>query len=100
MSSLYATPAGFNSRRPAGLPPIDRPAVMRDAHRVAKRMRTSFATYREAFAYSLGAAWATAKSNREIRSLRAQVARVDLTPVQIAASREATRRSGSSLSAS
>jgi hypothetical protein len=98
--TLYATPIGFTSRCPAVLPPIDRGALMRCAHQVAKRMRSHFGTYREALAYGLAAAWQRAKVAQTFRSLRAQVAPVQHTAAQIEASRQATRRTGSSLWAS
>ena len=44
-----------------------------------------------------GAAWAQAKSNRNLQSLRMQAAPVQHTAEQIKASRAATRRAGSSL---
>jgi hypothetical protein len=95
MSTLYMNPLGYTNRQPAGLPSIDRTALMRDAHQVARRMRPHFATYREA----LGAAWRQAKATRTMRSLALQVARpaVPFTAAQIQASRHATRRCGSSL---
>ena len=94
---LYMTPLGYTSRRPAGLPSIDRRALMRDAHQVAKRMRPHFGSYREALAYGLATAWQRVKAIRTIQSLRAQVAPVQHTATQIEASRRATRRCGSSL---
>ena len=97
MSTLYMTPGGWTSRKPRGYPPLDRATLMHQAHATAKRMRTHFATYREALAYGLDAAWSSAKVAREFASLRAQVAPVQLTASQIAAGRAATRRSGSSL---
>jgi hypothetical protein len=75
MSTLYLNPLGFTSRRPASLPPIDRRALMRNAHRIAKGFRTHFASYRAALAYGLSAAWKQAQSNRTIQSLALQVAR-------------------------
>jgi hypothetical protein len=100
ITALHMTPLGYTNRRPVGLPSIDRGALMRDAHQVAKRMRSDFVTYREALAYGLCAAWARVKSILTIRSLRAQVAPIQHTAAQIEASRRATRRSGSSLWAS
>jgi hypothetical protein len=96
---LHLTPLGYTNRRPAGLPTIDRGALMRDAHQVAKRQRSYFATYREALAYGLGAAWANVKARRTMQSLALQVARpaTPFTAAQIEASRRATRRCGSSL---
>src|SRR5258708_1498244 len=97
MASVHMTPAGYTSQRPATLPPIDRARLMRAAHAIARQFRPRFDTHAEAIAYGLRAAWAQAKSNREIQSLRAQVATVHNTPAQIEASRQATRRCGSSL---
>jgi hypothetical protein len=99
ITALHMTPLGYTSRRPAGLPSLDRRALMRDAHQVAKRMRSHFGSYREALAYGLGAAWRQAKVTRTMRSLALQVARpaTPITPSQIEASRRATRRCGSSL---
>jgi hypothetical protein len=96
-TAIYMTPLGYSDRRPAGLPSIDRGALMRDAHQVAKRMHGHFGTYREALAYGLGAAWAQAKVAQMFRGLRAQVAPVQHTAAQIEASRRATRRCGSSM---
>jgi hypothetical protein len=97
--SLHMTPLGYTSRRPAGLPSIDRRALMRAAHQIAKRMRSHFNSYREAMAYGLDAAWRQVKATRTMQSLALQVARpaAPLTAAQIAASRQATRRCGSSL---
>jgi hypothetical protein len=100
MSTLYMTPLGYTNRRPAGLPSIDRHALMRCAHQVAKQMRSNFGTYGEALAYGLRAAWAQAKVAQTFKSLRAQVAPVQHTAAELAASRQATRRTGSSLWAS
>jgi hypothetical protein len=100
MSTLYMTPLGYTNRRPAGLPSIDRRALMRFAHQTAQRTRANFGTYREALAYGLVTAWAQAKVAQTFRSLRAQVAPVQHTAAQIEASRQATRRTGSSLWAS
>jgi hypothetical protein len=99
-AALYATPLGYTSRRPAGLPPIDLAALMRAAHAIARRFRAHYAGYADALAYGLGAAWAQVNAAREIQSLRAQVAPVQHTAAQIEASRAATRRTGSSLWAS
>jgi hypothetical protein len=54
---LYPGPMGPTTDRPQYWPSIDRGAVMRDAHRVAKRFRHHFASYREALAYGLRAAF-------------------------------------------
>src|SRR5262249_29857924 len=79
-----------------------RSALMRDAHRIAKGSRAHFASYAEALAYGLRAAWLSARSRREIRSLAMQAGRpnVPFTAAQIEASRFATRRCGASFYAS
>jgi hypothetical protein len=102
MSTAYATPMGFTDRRPANYPSIDRAALMRDAHRIAKASRAHFGGYREAFAYGLHTAWLSAKSRRTIHALAAQVGQhaAPFTAAQIEASRNATRRCGASLWAS
>ena len=97
MQPLYMTPLGYTSHRPAGFPPIDRARLMRAAHAIARQFRARLATYAEALAYGLRAAWAQVKVARTFQSLRAQVAPVQQTPAQIEASRRATRRCGSSL---
>lgn len=94
-TTLHMTPAGYTSQRPAALPPINRLALMRAAHAIARQFRPRFDTYAEALAYGLRAAWAQVKSNREIQSLRAQVATIHHAPIE--RSRQATRRCGSSL---
>ena len=98
--ALHLTPLGFTSRRPAGLPPIDRAALLRAAHAIARQFRTHYATYAEALSYGLATAWAQVKAARTIQALRAQVAPVQHTAAQINASRAATRRCGASLWAS
>jgi hypothetical protein len=99
MTTLYPTPMGYTNRRPQNWPKIDRRALMRDAHQIARNFRTKFATYREAIAYGLWAAWLSAKSRQQIQSLNRQVGSpaAPLTAKQIAASRRATRQCGSSL---
>jgi hypothetical protein len=49
----FASPIGFTTKRPANYPAIDRSALMRDAHKIAKASRTHFATYAEALSYGL-----------------------------------------------
>jgi hypothetical protein len=100
MATLHLTPLGYTSHRPVDLPPIDRAALMRAAHAVARQFRAHYASYGEALSYGLGAAWRQVKAARTIQSLRAQVAPVQHTVAQLEASRRATRRSGSSLWAS
>jgi hypothetical protein len=96
---IYPSLMGYTSRRPAGFPSIDRAALMRDAHRIASGARPHFSRYREAFAYGLRAAWMSAKSRQEIRSLAIQAGTpaVPFTAAQVKASRIATRRTGASL---
>ena len=50
-TALYATPLGYTSRRPVALPPIDRRALMANAHRIARKVLPRMASYREALAY-------------------------------------------------
>lgn len=95
--TLYPTPLGYTSRRPAvAMPAIDRRALMRNAHALARKFRAQFATYRLALAYGLWAAWGRIKVARSIMMLNAQVTPRIFT-VQIEASRRATGRCGSSM---
>jgi hypothetical protein len=96
---MHATLFGYSDRRPANFQPIDRAALMRHAHQIARASRVRFATYAEALSYGLRAAWMSAKSGRQIQSLSAQAGcpAIPFTAAQIAASREATRRTGSSM---
>jgi hypothetical protein len=75
MSTLYLNPLGFTSRRPDNFPTLDRSALMRNAHRIARGFRTHFGSYGAALAYGLSAAWGQIKSARTIQSLALQVAR-------------------------
>ncbi|MGO9399730.1 MAG: hypothetical protein ACLP19_18085 [Xanthobacteraceae bacterium] len=102
MSTVYANPMGFTTKRPTDYPAIDHVALMRDAHRIAKASRSHFGSYREALAYGLQAAWLSAKSRRQIQSLATQAGRpaIPFTAAQIEASRAATRRCSASLWAS
>jgi hypothetical protein len=102
MSAVYSNLMGYTRRRPVGFPAIDRAALMRDAHQIAKNSRTHFDSYHEALTYGLCTAWASAKSRREIQSLAIQAGRpaIPFTAAQITASRTATRRCGASLWAS
>jgi hypothetical protein len=63
---------GYTSRRPADYPAIDRAALMRSAHALAKRTRGRFATYREALSHALKIAWQQAKVTQRINSLSMQ----------------------------
>jgi hypothetical protein len=94
---LSMTPLGYSTRRPAVvLPPIDRRALMQSAHRIAARVRPHMASYREALAYGLRTAWQQVAVARSFATLRAQVTPRQHTAADIAASRQATRRCGSS----
>src|ERR1700730_2193581 len=96
-ASIYLTPLGYSSHRPAvDMPPIDRRALMQAAHAIARKSRHHFASYPEALAYGLTAAWKQVKSTRSIQMLSAQVERRDHSAKEIADSRAATRRCGSS----
>jgi hypothetical protein len=95
--ALYHTPLGYDTRRPAvALPPIDRRALMQNAHRIAARARPHMASYAEALAYGLRAAWGQVKVAQSFASLRAQVKHRTCTADELIASRVATRRCGSS----
>jgi hypothetical protein len=78
------------------MPSIDRAAVMRRAHQIARQARPHIPNYREALAYGLRTAWSDAKARQEHRERFAGYVPCTLTPDQIAASRAATRRCGSS----
>jgi hypothetical protein len=94
---LYHTPIGLTSKRPAvELPPIDRGALMRNAHAIAKRYLPYVANYREALSCGLKAAWDQYRVAQSIAMLNAQVAPRQHTAAEIIASRAATRRCGSS----
>jgi hypothetical protein len=87
----------LSTERPkVDLPAIDRSALMLNAHRIARQARPHMASYREALAYGLRAAWGLIATSREFAALRAQVKPVAHTVEQIAASRAATRRCGAS----
>jgi hypothetical protein len=57
MAILYLNPLGFTSRRPDNFPTLDRSALMRNAHRIARGFLAHFGSYRAALAYGLSAAW-------------------------------------------
>jgi hypothetical protein len=94
---LFHIPSGLSTKRPAvDLPPIDRSALMRRAHQIARQALPHMASYREALQHGLRAAWGLVATSREFAALRAQVAHRTVTPDQIAASRAAARRCGAS----
>jgi hypothetical protein len=78
------------------LPALDRAALMRRAHQIARQARPHMASYRAAFAYGLRTAWSHAKARQEHRTRFAGYVPRILTPDQIAASRAATQRCGAS----
>jgi hypothetical protein len=95
--ALFHTPLGYSTQRPdVGLPPLDRRALMQNAHQIARRYRPYTTSYAAALAYGLKAAWQQVDVARSIASLNAQVARREVTGAEVTASRAATRRCGSS----
>jgi hypothetical protein len=94
---LFHTPAGLSNQRPeVDLPPIDRSALMRRAHQIARKARPHTASYREALSYGLRAAWGLVATAREFAAVRARVPPVIHTAERLAASRRATQRCGAS----
>jgi hypothetical protein len=91
---LFHNPAGPSTERP---PALDRAALMRRAHTIARQARPHMASYRAAFAYGLRTAWSHAKARQEHRARFAGYVPHILTPDRIAASRAATRRCGASM---
>jgi hypothetical protein len=75
---------------------IDRAALMRRAHLIARRFIGVLPNYRACLAYGLRCAWADAKARAEHRERFAGYVFRPLTAKQIADSRYATRRVGSS----
>lgn len=71
-TKLYMTAIGYTEKRPANFPAVDRRAVMREAHVIAKRFRQHYGSYREALAYGLTAAWGGNWSNRMMQSVALQ----------------------------
>jgi hypothetical protein len=95
--AVYHTPIGFSTVRPdVTLAPIDRRALMQNAHRIAARFRSHMASYAQAFAYGLRTAWEQVKVARSFATLRAQVKHRTCTADELISSRAATRRCGSS----
>jgi hypothetical protein len=89
-------PSALPSPTFSTVPAIDRSALMRNAHRIARQARPHMASYREALTYGLRAAWGLVATSREFAAVRARVAPVAHTADQLAASRGATRRCGAS----
>jgi hypothetical protein len=88
--TLFHMPAGLSTERP----PVDRSALMRRAHEIARKLRPQVASYREALQYGRKGDWGLVATAREFTVLSAQVAHRTITPEQIAASRTATHRCG------
>jgi hypothetical protein len=95
---LYITPMGCSTVRPNdALPPIDRRAVLQNAHVIARRYRAACGgSNDEALSYGLKAAGGNGGSPAQSNRFNAQVAKREFTAAEIAASRTATRRCGSS----
>jgi hypothetical protein len=75
---------------------IDRAALMRRAHLIAKRFAGVLPTYRACLAHGMRCAWADAKARAEHKQRFAGYVPRILTAKQIADSRYATRRCGAS----
>jgi hypothetical protein len=75
---------------------IDRCALMRRAHLIARRFIGILPTYRACLAHGMRCAWADEKAHAEHRRRFAGYVPRTLTAKQIADSRYATRRCGSS----
>jgi hypothetical protein len=76
--------------------PIDRAAIMRRAHKIARRFVGILANYRACIAHGMRCAWADAKARQEHRQRFAGFVPQALTARQIAESRYFARRVGSS----
>jgi hypothetical protein len=83
---------------PINLPftPIDRANLMRRAHLIARRFIGILPNYRACLAHGMRCAWADAKARQEHRRRFAGFVPRVLTARQLADSRHATRRCGSS----
>jgi hypothetical protein len=77
-------------------PAIDRRALMKNAHRIARAARAFMKSYPAALQYGLKAAWGQVEVARSFAAVRARVQPRVFTAEQLAASRAATRRCGSS----
>jgi hypothetical protein len=76
--------------------PVDRAALMRHAHKIARDFRPFMPNYRAALAYALKTVWADAKMRRELKQAYGHIVRRPLTAKQLSDSRYATRRCGAS----
>ena len=98
--ALSTSPSAL-SRQATAIPQVnestlDRAALMRRAHQIAKQARPHMASYREALVYGLRAAWGLLATRREFAAVRARVQPRVLTADQRAASERTTRRCGAS----
>jgi hypothetical protein len=75
---------------------LDRAALMRRAHKIARDFAPIMGGYRSAISYALTIIWADVKARSEIKQAYAHIARRPLTAAQIADSQRATRRCGAS----
>lgn len=75
---------------------IDRSALMRNAHRIARQARPHMPSYRAAFRYGLKAAWGLVATRREFAAVSARVKPRTYSTAEIERSRVATRRVGAS----
>jgi hypothetical protein len=70
---LFHMPAGLSTERPpVDLPPVDRSALMRRAHEIARKFRPHVASYR--VRYGRKGAWGLVATAHEFTVLSAQVA--------------------------
>jgi hypothetical protein len=76
--------------------PIDRAAIMRHAHKIARDVRCFMPSYAAALQHGLRAAWGLIRTRREFAEVRARVKARVLTPEERRASERATRRCGAS----
>jgi hypothetical protein len=58
--TLFHMPAGLSTERP----PVDRSALMRRAHEIARKLRPHVASYREALQYGQKGAWGSVPRSR------------------------------------
>jgi hypothetical protein len=93
LSPLSGTNPPASSTTPAS---IDRRAIMQRAHLIARRFIGVLPNYRACLAHGMRCAWADTKARAEHRQRFAGYVPRALTAKQIADSRYATRRCGSS----
>jgi hypothetical protein len=78
------------------LVPIDRAALLRHAHKIARNVRPFMPSYAAALQHGLRAAWGLIRTRREFAKVRAHVKPRALTPDERRASERATWRCGAS----